>query len=212
MNGSDGDPQSDQNAQTETNDTAGGAAGDIAPTSGVGGRIPQAGGGRGVGVAETGGGTGGGVPQLGGQQVIFLTNKQLFGWGAGGGFLSVLATSGLFDIEKIDAMVRGTNPELQITTYIVFAVVISFAGAIWALAHKPISSIMVAIQLGLLAPAAINALIAAANLNAGTETRTNLNIINELFVSSAYASNHTSGPTKPSTIDCIIKALIKQSC
>ena len=124
--------------------------------------------------------------------------------------MSVSATHGLFDRETIDMMLNGAAAEAQMTTFVFLSIVTAVVGGVWALAHKPIHSVMVAIQLGILAPAAINALISAASPNLVQEA--SLNFMDQLFISTAHASTHTATPQKPTTLNCIVKALIKQAC
>ncbi len=150
------------------------------------------------------------APQPSAAELVPLAPKAVWRWGAAGGLLSVLAANGLFDLKKIEAMLNGSDPAVQITTLVLLGIVTAVAGGLWARAHKPIHSVMVAFQLGILAPAAINALIATAAPNSGQET--GLNFMDELFISTAHAGTHPASQQKPTIIDCIIKALIKQPC
>ena len=143
-------------------------------------------------------------------QPVPLALKDLWWWGATGGLLSVLATNGLFDRETIVMMLNGSDPAVQITTLVFLGIVTAGAGGLWARIHKPIHSVLVAIQLGVLAPAAINALIATTAPVSGQNTT--LNFMDELFISTAHADNQLTAQQRPSTFDCIIMALIKRPC
>ncbi len=150
------------------------------------------------------------APQPPAAELVPLAPKVVWRWGAAGGLASVLAANGLFDLKNIEAMLNGSEPAVQITTLIFLGIVTAGVGGLWARAHKPIHSVMVAFQLGILAPAAINALIATAAANSGQET--GFNFMDELFISTAHADNRLAVQEKPTTFECIILTIIKKPC
>ena len=137
-----------------------------------------------------------------------LTLKALWTWGAAGGISLALVTNGLFDRDKILEMIEGSRPETQVATIVVLCVVMAWAGGLWAAIHKPLYSAVLAFQLGILAPAAIHALIAAANINLDSEKI----LTGTLVISKAYAQALTTEPSKPTVFECIVKALVKRPC
>jgi hypothetical protein len=116
----------------------------------------------------------------------------------------------MFDQEKISTMLQGNNPGIQLTTFVIFGAITASAGAFWAYVHRPIHSIMIAVQLGVIAPAAINALITVAP---NIETTKGASLLNGLFMSTAHASSHETTTTpKPTILDCIKSAIVKRPC
>ena len=148
------------------------------------------------------------------QVTINLSHRQAFSWGAVGGLLSIAATYGLFDVDKVHEMINGAQPGVQISTYVIVSIVIVLVGALWARAHYPVRSALIAIQLGIIAPAAINALLS----KAPDEPVDISAIYVPAIVSSAHASDiprlplNTQSGDKTGIVECVVKAAIKKPC
>ena len=135
-----------------------------------------------------------------------LSTRAVAGWGSLGGLCVVLVTNGVFDREVIQQMTNGSGPWAQLGTLGIVSVITAVAGGVWATLHKPLYTAMLAFQLGVIAPGAFHALIGATNVSAA-----DLNVrLDGLLLSSAYAQfQQTSEPT---TVECIVKAIIKRPC
>lgn len=138
-----------------------------------------------------------------------LTDRQLLLWGAAGGALSVAASFGLFDVQQIQHMVQGDKPVTQLVTAFVAMPLTVTAGAIWAKLQKPLRTQMQAVQLGIVAPAAISAMLASPiGGGIGDLVTAQLDI---RLISPAYAQQAPTSP-RPSTFECIVKAVVKRPC
>jgi len=147
-------------------------------------------------------------------------------WGGAGGVVWVVFSNGLFDTANIQAMIAGPRPVTQLAAYAVTGLVIATAGIVWTLVHRPIHSIKVAFQLGIIAPAALNAMITANASPVGhdqaanpTSTGSFIERLDEEFlVGPATAAPlpdaifQEEDPPKPTILDCIKQAIVKRPC
>ena len=98
----------------------------------------------------------------------YLTDNQVVCWGAVGGLAAYLAKYVVLDPVKLSEMISGSRPVAQVVTVVVIAVVAALIGGVWAFAHRPLRKELVAIQLGVIAPAAVIAMaLPAAAANTG---------------------------------------------
>ena len=103
----------------------------------------------------------------------------------------------------------------QVPTLIVYMSILAIIGGIWARAHVPVTSIMIALQLGIMAPSAVSALVFTSIETSEASELTYSLQIPELGIASAHA--HTiplvfQQDEKPTIFKCIVKALVAEPC
>ena len=164
------------------------------------------------------------------KQDSVLSTKQVIFWGAIGGFFCLVATFGLYDVKVIGGLIaESTQINNQIIIFLVAGIILIALGALWARAHVPLTSIAVAIQLGMLAPSTINAAFISSGQvdnvakEASSEIETGYKETNSSFpppivrfgIASAHA--HTDSvlylnDKKTGLIRCIVYTLQRKPC
>lgn len=150
-----------------------------------------------------------------------LSNLQLYFWGAIGGFFCVAVNFGMFDAERLQLMFSQTG-ELVIQSIVlgIVMLVTIAAGAIWARAHTPITSVLVVLQLGLVAPVAITATLSQFkdNLVPGAATSGNADTTDggrstEGFLIGTANATEIKPVAAPKPIPkCIVNTIILKPC
>ncbi len=141
-----------------------------------------------------------------------LTDRETTRWGAVGGFFFVAANAGLFDIGGITKMLdQSQRPGLQLTAFAVFCLVIIVAGAVWARIHRPVMSVFVAVQLGVVAPMAIQAMVHVGT-NQAQQVADALGPLDGFLIGTAHAQVRTPAPQPPSPIQCIVRSIVQKPC
>lgn len=134
-----------------------------------------------------------------------LSDRELLLWGCAGGFLFVAVTLGLFDLTRIKAMLEASrDPTVQVIGIAIQASVTLIAAAVWTRVHKPIQSTFVALQLGIIAPLAITAMIESFTPGQGTT--------DVAAASKEGVFETASAKEKPSIVKCIVRSLVKRPC
>lgn len=143
-----------------------------------------------------------------------LSTKELWLWGGTGGLVTVFVTVTAFDDTRIQGLMDGNNPELQIPIFIASLIGTVVIGGMWAYLHKPLHTPRAAFDLGIVAPAAIGALIAFSDPGDTKQTAFHNLLIPEVHAVEIDETRrlNQSTPASPSTIKCIVKAIIKQPC
>jgi hypothetical protein len=170
--------------------------------------------------SETGAGQGG-VPDVVGNPegaAVEIDKSIVFRWGGIGGLLYAAADMGLLNFNGVAKIFSESEDiGIQITTLLAFGVVMVLVGGIWARIHTPIHTIAVAVQLGLIAPIAVNTLIvsAASSYEDSDETSSSWSLPG-LFISVAHAEAANEPEIlyqqKPGLVNCIVLTLIKKPC
>ena len=127
-----------------------------------------------------------------------LSYRQLYGWGAVGGFFCIAVNYGLFDATRLEAMFsESRDPITQAIVFGIVTVVTIAAGSVWARVQTPLASVLVALQLGLVAPVAITAALSQFRDNPKTEETAGAKshesngtwFVGSVFISRAYAQD-----------------------
>ena len=126
----------------------------------------------------------------------YLTNNQVRCWGAAGGLAAYLAKYVVIEPLRLAEMVAGSEPVAQLSTICILAVVAALIGGLWAFAHRPLRTGIVALQLGVIAPAAFLAMAIPAAAATHTEAKTGSG---SSLVLDAHTVPTIGGPSAPPT-------------
>jgi hypothetical protein len=156
--------------------------------------------------------TGGSVPSANNSKGSDLSDRELIMWGIVGGLFFVAVNLGLFDLERIQQMLgKSEKPVVQAIGLAILSCATLAAGAAWVRVHKPLQSTLVALQLGIIAPLAITALIESFSPNRAKAPAVSISA-NQETMALASSTSRPASQSQPSTVKCFVKSLVKQAC
>lgn len=148
-----------------------------------------------------------------------LSTSAVCGWAFVGGLLVVLSDASFFQGDTLAGLLGGPMPHFQMLGFLLSCTAIAVTSVVWALVHRPIFTEKIALQLGIIAPAAISAMLAASTPAHATQDATamlgqvsNQAAISRVLIQEVDGNDQPGAESDPGPLQCILSGFIRRPC